>query len=172
MARILITLDTNVFDHSEVKKIEQAVQGLPIELIHISVTTRELEGTDFTLLGQEIVETGVWGESRWDQSLWGDEKTAALFEQILKVMSDGAFPRNRENLSKGHQRQLRDAMILAAHARSQGNIFVTNETQAFGTKDSISRRQLEQLCGTQIMNLNEFYSYCQRLRNGNEQQGT
>lgn len=161
---ILVTLDTNVLDHSEVSKIEQAVQGLPIELTHVSVTEREIEGTDFTLLGQRIVETGVWGESRYGQSLYGDAATATLFEQILRAMSEGAFPRNRDNLSVGHQHQMRDAMILATHARSGGNIFVTNETRAFGAKDSPRRKQLEQLCSTQIMNLNDFYSHCQTLR--------
>ena len=69
VTNILVTLDTNVLNHSEVSKIGQAVQGLPIELTHVSVTEREIEGTDFTLLGQRIVETGVWGESRYGQSL-------------------------------------------------------------------------------------------------------
>jgi hypothetical protein len=163
--KILVTLDTNVLDHSEVNRIEQAVQEHPIDLTHISVTEREIEGTDFTLLGQCIMETGVWGESRWGQSLWGDTTTATLFEKILRTMSDGAFPRNRDNLSAGHQHQMRDAMILAAHTRSGGNIFVTNETKAFGTKDSLRRKQLEQLCTTQIMNLLDFYSYLQHLSN-------
>lgn len=167
--KVLVTLDTNVLDHSEVSKIEQAVQGLPIELTHTSVTVRELEGTDFTLLGQPITETVVWDESRWDQGLWGDASTENLFEAILRTMSEGAFPRNRSNLSAGHRRQMRDAMILTAHARSGGNIFVTKETHAFGAKDSSRRKQLEQLCSTQIMNLSDFYLYCQTLKKDNEE---
>jgi hypothetical protein len=91
--KTLVTLDTNVLRHSEVSKIEQALQGLPIELTHVSVTAREFEGTDFTLLGRRVVETGVWGESRWDQSLYSDAAIATLFEQILGIMSEGAFPR-------------------------------------------------------------------------------
>lgn len=97
--KILVTLETSVLNHSEMSKIEQAVQGLPIELFHTSVTQREFEGTDFKVLGQRLVETGVWDESRWDQSLWGDASTANLFEDILKIMSEGAFPRNRTKLS-------------------------------------------------------------------------
>jgi hypothetical protein len=84
-------------------------------------------------------------------------------------MSEGAFPRNRDNLSAGHKRQMRDAMILAAHTRSGGNIFVTNETKAFGAKDSRLRKQLEQRCVTQIMNLNDFYAHCQLLRQNSEE---
>ncbi len=167
--KTLVTLDTNVLRHSEVSKIEQALQGLPIELTHVSVTAREFEGTDFTLLGRRVVETGVWGESRWDQSLYSDAAIATLFEQILGIMSEGAFPRNRDNLSAGHKRQMRDAMILAAHTRSGGNIFVTNETKAFGAKDSRLRKQLEQRCVTQIMNLNDFYAHCQLLRQNSEE---
>lgn len=164
MTKILVTLDTNVLRHEEVTKIEQAVQGLPIELNHVSVTEREFEGTDFTFLGQRIMETVVWDESRWDQSLWDEAETATVFEQILRIMSDGAFPRNRDDLSRGHKRQMRDAMILVAHTRTGGNIVVTNETRAFGTKDSPRRTQLEQLCTTKIMNLQDFYSYCQALK--------
>ena len=164
-----MTLDTNVLGQTVVHRIEKAVEGLPIELGHVSVTAREQRDAYKPPLGQRIPETGVWGESMWDQSIYGGEREEDLFEKLLKIISNGSFPRvgNRDGLSHGQQNQLRDVMILVAHVRSGRDIFVTNETRAFGEKDSSLRQSLESLCTTRIMNVKDFSHHCDALRNEN-----
>lgn len=161
-----VTLDTNVLGQTVVHRIEKAVAGLPIELGHISVTAREQQDAYCPPLGQRIPETGVWDESRWDESVWGGEREEDLFEKLLKIISNGSFPRvgNRDCLNHGEQNQLRDVMILVAHVRSARDIFVTNETRAFGKKDTRLRQDLESHCSTRIMNVEEFSDYCDTLR--------
>lgn len=164
-----VTLDTNVLSQTVVHKIEKAVEGLPIELGHVSVTAREQEDAYKLPLGQRVLETGVWDESKWDESIWGGESEEDLFEHLLTIISNGSFPRvgNRTHLSHGQRNQLRDVMILVAHVRSGRDIFVTNETKAFGKKDSSLRQSLESRCSTQIMNAEEFSQYCDTLRKEN-----
>jgi hypothetical protein len=161
-----VTLDTNVLGQTVVHRVEKAVEGLPIELGHVSVTAREQEEAYKPPLGQCIPETGVCGESRWDQSVWSGEREKDLFKELLTIISNGSFPRvgNRDSLSHGQRNQLRDVMILVAHVRSGRDIFVTNETRAFGKKGSSLRQKLESRCSTQIMNVEEFSQYCDTLR--------
>lgn len=164
---ITVTLDTNVLGPAVLHKIEKAVDGLPIELGHVTVTAREQEDAYKAPPGQRILETAVWDESRWDEAVWGGASDETLFEKMLAVVSNGSFPRagNREHLNHGQRNQLRDVMILAAHVRSGRAIFVTNEKRAFIGKDGSLRLKLEALCATKIMNVEEFCQYCEQLKN-------
>ncbi len=167
MDRVKVTLDTNVLNAQVRQKIEKAIEGLPIQLAHTSVTAREQEDAYAPPPGQRILETAVWDESRWDQSVWGGDDDAAFFEKLLTTISHGAFPRpsSRKNLTHGQRNQLRDAMILATHVRDGRDIFVTNEKRAFiGRKEDALRQELERLCKTRIMTAEKFCSYCSIMK--------
>jgi hypothetical protein len=90
----------------------------------------------------------VLDESRLGMAALGDDDSPFRFEVALAVMSNGSFPRpgNRDNLSPGQKRQLRDAMILEAHAREGRDVLVSNHRDFIG-KDGAVRRKLEALCG-------------------------
>lgn len=186
MERLRVTLDTNVLAPDELSGIEESTRGLPIELAYVTVSVRELEGSGISLpLGQDVVfETGVWGESRYGECVWGgpigetfvlDESRlnegilAAdddVLESILWIISSGSFPapRARGNLTAGERRQLRDAMILEAHWRERRDILLTDDAKAFMGKDGSRRKELERLCSTRIMNASEFRAFCDTLR--------
>lgn len=179
-----VTLDTNVLPAD---KVLQAAEGLGFEFVLVSVSNRELAGTDIevTLENFETVpETAVWGESKWGQALWGpvvpetfvlgesrlgggllgNDKEADVFEIALKIISNGGFTKRtgRENLTVPQQRQLRDAMILAAHIREQRDVFVTDDKKGF--IDNGRREIIEKAFGTKILTQSEFIEYCQKLK--------
>ena len=81
----------------------------------------------------------------------------ALFDAILAIVGSGSFPPGqRENLTVGQRRQLRDAMILEAHAREGRDVLVTDDVRGFVGKDGEKRRKLEALCQTRVMTVYEF----------------
>ncbi len=93
-----------------------------VEVAVVSVTKREAEGTSFAVeLGdsETVTETLVWDESRWHEGLWASTADAERVEHILDIIGAGSFPPpgNRNHLSSTERRQLRDAMIIAAHIR-------------------------------------------------------
>jgi hypothetical protein len=47
-------------------------------------------------------------------------------------------------------------MILEAHTRDGRDVLVSNDRRAFIGKDGANRRQLEALCRTRIMTVDEF----------------
>ncbi len=124
---------------------------------YVTVSVREAAGTDFEVELKSlnhVVESGVWDESEWDQALWSGDDEGLRFEEILKIITDGSFPRDRSNLSEGQKHQLRDAMILSAHARECREVFVTEDQKAFvkgGRKE-----KLESLAATRILSSSQF----------------
>jgi hypothetical protein len=64
-----VTVDTNVLE-GDIQRIGEAVKGLDVGVAPTTVTLRE---RGLTNLPNEVVvmETGVWDESRWGQSVWG-----------------------------------------------------------------------------------------------------
>jgi hypothetical protein len=181
-----VTVDTNVLDTDKVRRIRDAVQGLDIELAPTTVTIRERPGNPPR--AQVVPETMVWGESRWEEGVWGpsppvsetwtlgesplgmaalgDDESPSRFEAVLKVISNGSFPKlgARDSLTHGEQNQLRDAMILEAHARECRDILISNDVKAFIGKDGSKRRRLEALSGSRIMTVDEFCAYASGLR--------
>ncbi len=153
------------------------------------MTDREQEGTSFataTIGVDEILETMVWDESLWDRSVWdrppvteamvigesrigssgiGDEGRTRL-EAILGVIGSGAFPPRgkRDALNDGERRQLRDAMILDAHAREGRDVFVTKDEKAYVKHGR--RETLEALCSTRIMTVDQFLDWLGRDEEG------
>jgi hypothetical protein len=124
-----------------------------------------------------VQETGVWNESLWGEAVWGPsppvyetltldesrlgmavlggDESPSRFEAILAIIGDGSFPRRgeREELTDGQRRQLRDAMILEAHTRNGRDVLVSNDVKAFGRE---KRSKLEAVCHTKIRTVDEF----------------
>ncbi len=122
-----------------------------------SVSLREAKGSDFevTLRKHDLVpELGVWNESSWDNARWADEQSGDLLEKVLSIITNGSFPKNRSNLTEGQLHQLRDAMILEAHAAKERAVFVSADVRAF--IKSGRREQLESLLKTRILRPSEF----------------
>lgn len=152
-----VTLDTSAVGPPERARVEAACRGRNVELVNTTVTDRELEGTNIPpMSGAPLIEIGIWGESRCGEFVWdpeprsvpktlvigesrlgqaalGSDESPLLFEIILRVISNGSFPPpgERDNLSRGHRKQLRDAMGLEAHTREGRDVMVTNDKRAF-----------------------------------------
>ena len=155
MKRVRITLDTNLVTSDRVQHIAQQ-RGFEIAVV--TVTEREVENTRLqahvTPL-EKVSETAVWDESRWDASaVWGSEASGKTLADILDIITHGGWPRNPNERTEGHHRQLRDAMILEAHARDGRDIFVTNDKKGFIRAGR--RAELESLLETRIMTEQEF----------------
>lgn len=150
-----ITLDTNVLPGDDVLAVGRQ-RGDEFRIV--TVTARELDGHPIKAalihLNEPIPETGVWGESLWDEAEWASEEEADLFASILNIISGGSFPHGNSELTPGEQRQLRDAMILEAHVKAGRVVFVTDDRRAFvlhGRRDA-----LQALCKTKICTSAEY----------------
>lgn len=153
---ITVTLDTNI---SPPESVTGSVPDGTFDFAVVSVTERETAGTRYQVkLGglRRVVETAVYGESRWGDAVWGSENDTDCLETVLQVISHGAFPRpgDRDSLTHGQLRQLRDAMIFCAHVRTGRQVFVTNDRNGF--IDEGRRSELERKFGTSIMTATEF----------------
>ena len=154
----LVTLDTNVIDDPDIRS---AGCKRSHEVASISVTERETRDSPFSvhLHGtKHVKEVGAWDESEWGNCVWGGSDN--YLEELLQILSDGSFPKNRASLTGGQRRQLRDAMILEVHLRNGRDILVTNDARAF---IGHGRRQaIEAQFKTKIMTANEYIAYCNR----------
>jgi hypothetical protein len=163
-----VTVDTNVFSEAKMARMSRAADGLDIDLVPTTVSLRErpLEASDPRWI---VRETAVWNEARWGEAVWGGPISETLgesdsrFEAILLIISNGSFPKpgQRDDLSKGERRQLRDALILEAHARENRDVLVSDDARAF-IHDG-RRERLEQLCKTRVMTVEEFCEHAQAL---------
>jgi hypothetical protein len=148
------TLDTNVADSAPLAELARS-RGVSVSLV--TVTERELEGSDIRPVpAGQVLETAVFGESRWGSAVLASDLEATHFEQVLSIISNGSFPRPgaREALSHGQRRQLRDAMVLMAHVREHRDVFVSNDARGFICDGR--RERLEALLGTRILTAAEF----------------
>lgn len=154
-----VTFDTNVFP---AEGLVARARHLGMSVAAVTVSHREAEGSSFEeeLRDLEsVLETGIWGESRWGQAVWGSSADSDRLERALAILSNRSFPPagRRDHLSEGQARQLRDAMILCAHLRSNREILVSNDRRSFiadGRRESI-----EAEFGTRVMTVDEFEAY-------------
>jgi len=157
MLTMKVTFDTNILPADD---LLAACSNHSFDFAVVSVTERELDGTDLLVelkpLGK-VIETGVYGESKYRKARYGSKQTHFTREEILSIISGGSFPPDRQCLSKGHRRQLRDSMIFHAHVREQRDIFVTNDCRGF-IRDG-RREKLQEGYNTQIMTRNEFEDF-------------
>jgi hypothetical protein len=152
-----ITVDTTSIGPDRRGRIEAMCEGRPVDIGHTSVTDRETRGTSFATSDASLLEVGVWDESEWGSAVYGGPSDEKLFESVLDVISNGAFPRQREQLSEGQRHQMRDAMILLPHVRGGRDVFVSDDRKAF--IEHGRREELEALCRTRIMTTDEFCSW-------------
>ena len=155
-----VTLDTNTVDDSE---LIEAGRLHGFEFVAITVTDRELKASDIQINSEAVgtvPETVVLDESCLGQAVLGSDSDHDTFEETLAIISNGSFPKvgQRDNLTPGQRRQLRDAMILLAHIREGRDIFVTNDTRGF-IRDG-RRERIEERFNTKIMTSAEFLKRC------------
>jgi hypothetical protein len=175
-----VTLDTKVLDSQGLETLSHAANDQPIEIAVVTVSERE-SGRPFVEF-RTLLEGAVWDESEWrravgsgpiketlllDESrlggaVLGSDTRADLLDSILTIITNGSFPKRgeRDQLSDPQRRQLRDAMILEAHARHQRDIFVTKDERGFIRNGR--RAQLEQLRATRILTNDELLDICRR----------
>jgi hypothetical protein len=164
--KLKITLDTNTLP---LERAMVAATRIGADVVVTTVTAREVHGTklepELSTL-KLLPETWVLGESPLGTAVLGSDEDAACYEQALRIVSNGAFPRPgaRGALSDGQRRQLRDAMIFCAHVREKRDILVSDDTTAFGEESSAQRQRIEALGKTRVMTLPEFERFCDQPR--------
>lgn len=156
----IVTIDTNILP---LEALEQAAAQTGYTFAVVSVTHRELEGTDLSEGAQAletIPETMVFDESCWGTSVLSDLRDAENLEAILKIISSGSFPKPpyRANLTDPQRNQLRDAMILQSHIRTGRANFVSKDGKAYVRHGK--REVLEQRFGIKIFTKDEFIEHC------------
>jgi hypothetical protein len=155
---IKVTLDTSILPAQD---LIEAAKPFPCEFATVTVTHREVEGTRFEVHLQgcdSVFEMGLINEGRVGKSVVVSEMSAQRLNDILKIISNGSFPRSRERLSKNQLHQLRDALIMEAHIRSGRDVFVTKDAKAF--VDYGKREALAAKFGVRIMSRDEFRRSC------------
>lgn len=175
-----VTVDSNVL-LGHMTRLRDAAAGLDVEILTTTVTVREHGGAlpsvnpvvaESAVYGESfydsgavygdaapvVYETAVLGEWRLGMAVLGDDDAPSRFEAILAVIGNGSFPKpgDRDSLTDGQRRQLRDAMILDAHSRDKRDVLVSDDHKAFIGPDGVKRARLEALCGTKIMTVDEF----------------
>ena len=154
-----VTFDTNVFP---AEALVARARRLGLTVAAVTVSRREAEGSSLeeeVSALESVLETGVWGESRWGQAVWGGSSDSGRLERVLALLSNGSFPPpgRRDHLSNGERRQLRDAMILCAHLRAGRDLLVSNDRRAFVADRR--RQAIEAEFGTHVMTVQEFEAY-------------
>jgi hypothetical protein len=168
-----VTVDTNVLAR-DMERIKEACEGFDVEIAPTTVTLRErgMRLPDPSAIPETgvydesyydsgaVYETLVLDESRLGMAVLGGDDAPSRFEGILSIIGDGSFPPpgQRDELTEPVRRQLRDAMILEAHARDGRDVLISNDKRAFVGKDGQKRARLEGLCSTRIRTVEEFCS--------------
>lgn len=170
---ILVTLDTTALDREHAPRLELLLPKDVLVAV-VTVSLRERKWSPGTQSLAVILETGVWGESEWGNCVWGgtisedlvlDESQldsaqldgdADMFEKVLTIISNGSFPPpgNRDNLTAGYRRTMRDAMIFSAHIRERRVLFITKDAKGFVNHGR--RQRLQDVGRTVIRSLEEL----------------
>lgn len=156
----IVTIDTNILP---LGTLEEAATQAGYSFAVVSVTHRELEGTDLSGRAkalETIPETMVFDESCWGSAVLGDLQDSDNLEAILNIISSGSFPKPaaRNNLTAPQRNQLRDAMILQSHVRTGRACFVSKDGKAYVKHGK--REDLERRFGIRIFTPDEFIEHC------------
>jgi len=157
-----ITVDANILDSDKSKLVEKA-RRLGFDITLVTVTERERQLSDLTQDIESIPEDFVLDEGPLNVGALGSDDDAKIFEDLLRVISNGAFPAKdkRSNLSPGEKRQLRDAIAFTSHVRDGRKIFVTDDQKGFiscGRGD-----YLESTYCTRIMTTSAFRDHLEQV---------
>jgi len=151
-----VTLDTNILPP---ERVIVRVPASQFDFAVVSVSEREIAASSFQVAVvplKKVAETELLDESVLDQGVLGSAQDVDCFEASLAIISNNSFPKphDRNRLTPGQRRQLRDAMIFCAHVRARRDIFVTKDRRAF-VEDG-RRETLERRFKTKIMTDEEF----------------
>ena len=149
-----VTVDTNIIPADDIIEI---CKKKGYECACISVSNREIEGTSFEKdmkVIPAIHEYALLDEARFGQSRFHGKESSMVLQDILYIISNGSFPEDRRNLSDGHRRMLRDAIILQTHITDRRDIFITDDKRGF-IKGGL-RQRLENKFNTRILTREEF----------------
>lgn len=180
---ITVTFDTNILicHENNIDELFSYLSACNVDISWTSVSVREVKkGTTvakFIESTASVPESAIWGETPWGTGRYGGptkevlvlgegelgkarlggENADNVLEFILKVTTNGSFPKKgkRGSLTKSQRNQLRDALVLEAHHHAERNVFVTNDKAFFGKDDKI-RGRLESTLKTKILSLAEF----------------
>ena len=156
-----VTIDTNIFPISDIADLVSKA-GYSIEVV--SVSNRELEGTDLSAEANElpeIPETFHFGEGSFGRMMFGSIQDADDFEKILHIITSGSHPKDRRNLTPKQLNHRRDALILQSHIRAGRRIFVSNDERGF--VKHCRRELLESLFSIKIYKRTEFTEHCRAI---------
>lgn len=149
-----VTIDTNLVAARELIQ-EARAAGLNVAIV--STSGRELEASDIRTSDVDVIlELAVFNESRFGQAVLASDADAENFEAALRIISGGSFPRrgHRDKLSRGERHQLRDAQIIATHASTGRDVFITDDRRGFFCHGR--QQELEQRLGIRILTSAEF----------------
>ncbi|MFA5829509.1 MAG: hypothetical protein WC843_03375 [Candidatus Gracilibacteria bacterium] len=93
----------------------------------------------------KILPVGVWGHTKWDECIWGDEKDNT-FDKTLEIIG-------KENI--------KDAIHLEAHIRNKFDYFVTNNPNDFIKNGKREKLELE-FPILKILTIEELEKICQK----------
>ena len=143
------------------EEIVTRAQNAGWQVAFASVTYRENQSLEvrLALKNHELLpEVGVWDEGTWDDTRWAN---GDRLEEILAIISNGSFPKDRRNLSEKQLHQLRDALVLEAHAAHRRDVLVSDDLKAFINHER--REKLQALLGTRSLTSAEFQAELTRL---------
>lgn len=144
------TLDTGAL--VKIDEILKVAKSQGIDLITPTVSIRENKDRKILPSVGIEAEQAVYGESRYGEGV--SASNSDHLEQILAIISNGSFPKDRAKLSEGYRHMLRDAMIFEVHVRSGADVFVTTDSKGFIKHGK--REKLESLFETKILLVDEF----------------
>ena len=100
------------------------------------------------VIGESLIAPDDAPSGEYD--VLGNDDDVDLFEASVVAAGNGSFPRagQRDDLTDGQRRQLRDAMIFTAHVRERRHVVVSDDQKAY-VKHS-KRERLESLGTTKI----------------------
>jgi hypothetical protein len=161
-----ITLDANMLDSDKSELIEKA-QRLNLSVAVTSVTERERQRPDLVGKIEIISEVLVTDEGPLNVGALASENDDKTCEDLLKTISNGSFPKkgNRNSLTNGERKQLRDAIAFTSHVRDGRDIFVTDDRKGF--IDDGRREYLEATYHTKVMTSSEFRNYLAEIERRN-----
>ena len=156
-----VTFDANMFPCDELINL---CNKLGLEVYCATTTNREFNNTSFE---KQLEDTNASSElclvnmSSINASRVNSSESSERLNEILRIISDGAYPKSGQAKSRGERKQLNDALTFEAHLNEKSDIFVTNDQKAFIKFGK--REKLQEKFNTKIMTENEFRKWIKNI---------